>query len=254
MPRIDAQTKSYEIDASHIVKKDIIPINMQGSNPQGIRLSVNNQYFERNNKPWFPLMGEMHYNRVPYQNWEEEILKMKSAGLAIIATYIFWNEHEPQKGVWDWKDNRDLKHFLELCKKHGMYVWLRIGPWSHGEQKNGGFPDWIESMKGKRSNDPAYLAEVAKLFDQISKQTNNLYFTPGGPIIGVQLENEYASGQMGHISKLKEMALTAGIQPVYWSVTGNTVFDDSKMEVIPLQGAYPYRGWEKAGGGATKDL
>jgi beta-galactosidase len=196
---INAQIKSYEIDASHVVKKDIMAIDMEATNPQGIKLSVNNECFEKNNKPWFPLMGEMHYNRVPYQSWEEEILKMKSAGLAIIATYIFWNEQEPQKGVWDWKDNRDLRHFVELCKKHGMYVWLRIGPWSHGEQLNGGFPDWIEQMKGKRTNDPAYLSEVAKLFEQISKQTNNLYFKSAGPIIGVQLENEYASGQQGHI-------------------------------------------------------
>lgn len=249
-----AQSKVYEIDARNLAKKEIKAIGMSATNPQGTNLSVNNRYFEKNGKPWIPLMGEIHYNRVPPQYWEDAIIQMKSAGLSIIATYVFWNEHEPEKGVWDWKGNRDLRRFIELCKKNNMLVWLRIGPWSHGEQLNGGFPEWIEKMKGKRTNDPAYLAQATKLFNQIGDQTKDLYFKDGGPIIGAQLENEYASGQPGHISMLKKIALAANIHPVYWSVTANTVFDDNKMPVIPLQGAYPYRGWEKAGGSATRDF
>jgi len=227
---------------------------MSAKAPDGTILSANSQYFEKNGKPWFPLMGEIHYNRVLPREWEKEIIKMKSGGLSVVATYIFWNEHETAKDVWDWKGNKDLKKFISLCQKNHMYVWLRIGPWSHGEQLNGGYPDWIQKMKGHRSNDPAYLTESAKLFNQISEQTKDLYFVQGGPIIGVQLENEYASGQAEHISKLKEIAQQTQINPVYWSVTANTVFDDKKMEVIPLQGSYPYRGWEKGGGGATKDF
>jgi len=242
------------IDASHLASFKPIPIPMKGENPQGVALSVNSRYFEKNGKPWFPVMGEMHYNRVRPQDWEDEILKMKSGGLSIIASYVFWNEHETAKGVWDWEDNRNLRKFVGLCGKHGMYVWLRIGPWCHGEQLHGGHPDWINTMKGKRSNDPEYIAESKKLFEQIGKQTKGLYFKDGGPVIGVQLENEYASGEAAHISILKNLALGADITPVYWTVTANTVFDDVKMEVIPLQGSYPYRGWEKAGGKATKDF
>ncbi|MGM9478306.1 beta-galactosidase [Pedobacter sp. GSP4] len=227
---------------------------MSGINPSGTRLGVNNQYFTKNNQPWFPLMGELHYNRVRPEEWETEILKMKSGGLSIVATYIFWNEHEREKGVWDWTGNRDLHQFILLCQKHGLYVWLRIGPWSHGEQLNGGFPDWIQRLKGHRSNDPEYVKESEKLFNQIGQQAKGLFFADGGPIIGVQLENEYASGQAEHISTLKAMAQKAQINPVYWTVTANTVFDDGKMEVVPLQGAYAYRGWEKAGGVATKDF
>lgn len=227
---------------------------MQGSNPSGNTLAANNQYFIKNGEPWYPLMGEIHYNRVHPQDWEEALLKMKSGGLSIVATYVFWNEHERQKGKWDWENGRNLRRFVDLCKKHGLYVWLRIGPWSHGEQLHGGHPDWINSMKGKRSNDSAYLAESSQLFQQIGKQTSGLYFKNGGPIIGVQLENEYASGQAEHISTLKKIALSSKIEPVFWSVTANTVFDDTKQEVIPLQGGYPYRGWEKDGGKATKDF
>jgi len=244
----------YKIDVGNALSKQRTAIPMRATNPEGMVLSVNSQYFEKDGKPWFPVMGEMHYNRVLPQEWEREIIKMKNGGLSIIATYVFWNEHEIAKGVWDWKGNKDLNRFIRLCQKHNMYVWLRMGPWSHGEQLNGGYPDWIQKMEGHRSNDPEYLKESTKLFDQISQQTKGLYFAEGGPIIGTQLENEYASGQIDHISKLKEIAQQAQINPVYWSITANTVFDDKKMEVIPLQGSYPYRGWEKGGGGPTKDF
>lgn len=225
-----------------------------GMSPDGTELGVNNIYFEKNHAPWFPLMGELHYIRYPEKYWEEEILKMKSGGLVIIATYVFWNAHENSKGTWNWRGIRDLHRFTELCRKHGMYVWLRIGPWSHGEQLFGGFPEWINRMEGKRSNNSEYLAESQKLFNQIGEQTKELYFKDGGPIIGVQLENEFASGDISHIGTLKKMALQAGITPVYFTVTANTVFQDKSYEAITLQGAYPYRGWEPGGGKATKDF
>nr|WP_262888576.1 beta-galactosidase [Chitinophaga polysaccharea] len=227
---------------------------MNGADNKGIVIGANNKYFTRNGEPWYPLMGEMHYNRVPPENWEEEILKMKAANLSIIATYVFWNEHETEPGKWNWQYGRNLRHFIQLCAKHGMYVWLRIGPWSHGEQLYGGFPEWIEKMKEKRSNAPAYLAKAKVLYDQIADQTKALYYSDGGPVIGIQLENEYATGQQQHISALKKMAVESGIHPVFWSVTSNSLIDETKTEVIPLQGSYPYRGWERAGGGPTKDF
>ena len=252
---LTAKAQVYKIAAGYKTSATTVPIdNMFGSNEKGISLTVNNKYFVKNNQPWFPLMGELHYNRVPAKDWETEILKMKSAGLSIVATYVFWNEHETARNIWDWKNNCNLRRFVSLCAKNNLYVWLRIGPWSHGEQLNGGFPNWIQSMKNNRTNNATYISEAAKLYQQIGEQTKGLYFKNGGPIIGCQLENEYASGQAAHISKLKEMALNAHINPVYWTVTANTLFDDKKMEVIPLQGSYPYRGWENAGGNATKDF
>lgn len=244
----------YTIDASQLSKGNLLHLPMKGSNPDGTILSVNNYYFEKDGKPWFPVMGEFHYNRVQPQYWKEELLKMKSGGLSIVSTYVFWNEHETSPDVWDWAANRDLRMFIEAAQSAGLFVWLRIGPWCHGEQLYGGHPEWVHKMKEKRSNNTVYLAGVKKIFDQIGKQTNGLYFKDGGPIIGVQLENEYAAGQSEHISKLKEIAQTSRNNPVYWTVTANTVFDENKMEVIPLQGAYPYRGWEKGGGGATLDF
>jgi len=252
---LSAQTPLYTINALHnVYKVRIGHLKVGGINPEGITLGANSSYFTKNDKPWFPLMGEFHYCRYPDQYWEEEILKMKSAGLSIISTYVFWNAQEHPKGDWHWNGNLNLRRFVELCHKHHMFVWLRIGPYGHGEQLYGGLPKWVEDMKGKRTNDPAYLKEVTTYFNQIGNQTKGLYFKDGGPIIGVQLENEYASGELGHIATLKRMALAAGIQPVYFSVTANTVFYADSFNVIPLQGAYPYRGWEKAGGGLTKDF
>ncbi|RLD84257.1 MAG: hypothetical protein DRJ07_05215 [Bacteroidetes bacterium] len=252
---IFAQPIIYELDASKVDKQaKTINLKVEPHPDAEIQFAANSRYFMRKGKPWFPLIGEFHYNRYPHQYWEEEIIKMKSAGLSIVATYIFWNAHEVPKGVWDWENDLNLRRFIELCKKHDMYVWLRIGPWAHGEQLYGGHPKWINRMLKKRTDSPKYLKEVTKLFQQIGEQTAGLYYNNGGAIIGVQLENEYTSGQKEHIETLRKIALKSNITPVYFSVTGNSVFNDKAYDTFPLQGGYPYRGWEKAGGTATPDF
>ncbi len=250
-----SEIQTASIDARGLKEPDTMGgTHMSGRSPSGTTLSVNRIYFERNGKPWFPLMGEFHYNRYPSSHWEEEIVKMKSAGLSIVSTYVFWNAHEGPKGSWNWEDDLDLRTFIQLCHRHKMFVWLRIGPWCHGEQLHGGHPDWINDMSGKRSNDSAYLKEVEQLYSQIAQQSKELFFQDGGPIIGIQLENEYASGDQDHIGTLKKIALANGLTPVFFSITANTVFHDDLFEALPLQGGYPYRGWEAGGGKATKDF
>lgn len=108
--------------------------------PSGHSFSLNNLYYLKDGQPWYPVMGEIHYGRVPRADWEESILKMKASGVTVIATYVFWNYHEEKENTYIWEGNKDLRHFLELCHQHGMYVWLRIGPWCHGEVRYGGFP------------------------------------------------------------------------------------------------------------------
>lgn len=218
-----------------------------GTSPSGVKLSVNNKYFTKNSAPWFPLMGEFHYWRYPKLFWEEQLVKMKSCGIGIVSTYVYWGAHEKPEGTWKWDERLDLRHFIELCAKNGLYVWLRPGPYINADVRGGGFPDWIYNMKAKRTNDPVYLEKVKKYYDQVGEHTKGLYFSDGGPVIGIQLENEYASGEKTHIARLKEMALLAGMKPVYWSVTANTIFQFEQFEVLPLQGAYCYRGWEKPG-------
>ena len=130
-------------------------------------------------------MGEVHYSRLPREQWEPTILAMKAAGIDVVATYFFWIVHEETRGTYDWSGNRDVRAFVELCQKHDMDVWIRIGPWAHGEMKNGGFPDWLADVCKPRTLDPAYFAEVEKWYAAVAGQMKGLFYKDGGPIIGV---------------------------------------------------------------------
>lgn len=183
----------YEINAAVAPMKLYSDhLKLGGSNPNGETISVNNYFISKNSKPFIPITGEFHFSRYPSQYWDESIKKMKAGGINIIATYVFWNIHEEHEGKFRWDGDRDLKKFIALCAKNDMYVFVRVGPFCHGEIRNGGLPDWL---LGKplmiRSNDPAYLSYVERLYYQIDAQLKGSYFKDGGPVIGIQLENEY---------------------------------------------------------------
>ena len=194
-------------------------------------------------------MGEMHYSRVPEAEWEEQILKMKSAGVEIVAAYIIWIHHEEVEGEWEWSGQKDLRRFVQLCAKHGMYVVPRVGPWSHAEVRNGGFPDWLlAKTKQTRSNDPEYLKYVDEYFKQIGTQLKGLMWSQGGPVVAVQLENEYRGrpplGGAPHILKLKEMAQADGMRVPFFTVTGWDGAAIPKGAVLPVYGGYPDAPWD----------
>lgn len=222
-------------------------LHLGGKSATGHYLEIDSRYLMIDGKPMLPIMGEFHFSRYPAQFWEEEILKMKAGGISVISTYIFWIHHEEVDGSYDWSGDRDLRGFVQLCAKHGMYVYLRPGPWDHGEARNGGLPDWIAHQPGIRSNDPAYLAHVSRLDRQIGDQVRGLLWKDGGPIIGLQLENEYGlhGPEMGseHILKLKELAIAAGLEVPIYSVTGWPSLDFPPHEVIPVSGGYPDGFW-----------
>ena len=172
-----------------VIKSD--HLRMDGSSPTGGSISVNNFYMSIDGRPVIPVMGEFHYARYPREQWEEEILKMKAGGVNVLPTYVFWSLHEEVEGQFRWDGQRDLRYFLQLCKKHEMPVIIRIGPFCHGEIRSGGFPDWLFAKPLEvRSNDPEYLRLVKRLYTEIGRQTQGLYYKDGGPIIGCQLENE----------------------------------------------------------------
>ena len=201
-----------------------LPFALGGTSPDGHRFSANSRFLLRDGKPWFPIVGEFHYSRYPADRWEEEILKMKAGGIQVISTYIFWIHHEEIEGEFDWSGQRDLRRFVQLCQKHGLYVWIRIGPWAHGEVRNGGLPDWVVKNGPTRRNDPTYLAEVQTLYSQIGEQLKGMLWKDGGPVIGIQLENEYHEIGPGagaeHIEKLKQLAVAAGLDVPLYTITG----------------------------------
>ncbi len=217
------------------------------ASPSGQVLSINSRYLTRDGAPWLPVMGEFHFSRYPARLWEDEILKMKAGGIQVISTYVFWIHHEEIEGRFDWSEQRDLRRFLELCARHGMFVWLRIGPWAHGEARNGGLPDWLMAKGPTRVSDPAYLSYVRTFYGEIGRQAQGLFWKDGGPIIGVQIENEYSNrapnAGADHISTLKRMAVEAGIDAPVYTVTGwdNTVYPP--RTVTPVFGGYPDEAW-----------
>ena len=132
-----------------------------------------NKYLTKDEKPWFPVMGEIHFSRYRADLWEESLRKMKAGGLSIASVYVIWIHHEEEEGVFDFTGNRNLRGFLEAAKKVGISVFLRLGPWVHAEARNGGFPDWLQKKQDEidlRSNDPAYLAYVRRLWEKVYEQ------------------------------------------------------------------------------------
>ena len=244
------------IDATAPVPAPKPVLAKQGSarNPKGDRIGVNSQYLTFNGVPWLPVMGEFHYSRTPAEDWEPEILKMKAAGVQIISTYVIWIHQEQAEGVYDWSGQRDLRRFVQMCAKHGMYVYPRIGPWVHAEVRNGGLPDWVLRNGPTRQNDPVYLREVDSFYKQIGGQLGGLLWKDGGPVIGVQIDNEYRDRGPGrgdeHIRTLKRMAVDAGLDvPLYTA----TAWDNAVAPldaVLPVFGGYPDAPWE----GSPKQL
>ena len=185
--------ESYSVDVSE-VKTEVIRhhLDLGGSNAEGDSIAVNSFYIERGGRPYIPVIGEFHYARFPRQYWDEELKKIKAGGVSVVATYVFWILHEFKEGEFDWSGDLDLRYFVELCKQNGLDLIVRIGPFAHGEMRNGGLPDWLYGRPIEvRSNDPAYLYYVNRLYREIGTQLRGLLFKEGGPVIGLQIENEY---------------------------------------------------------------
>jgi hypothetical protein len=223
------------------------------TSPSGHAVGINSRYLTLDGRPWLPVMGEFHPTRYPSQYWEDEIVKMKSAGVDVVSFYVIWAHHEPKPGAFDWSGDRDIRRFVDLCARHGMKVFIRIGPWAHAEVRYGGSPEWLVNLAPTRRNDAAYLGYVERYWKEIAGQMKGEFWKDGGPIIGVQLENEYnliGPGMgVGHIETLKKLALSLGFDAPLYTVTGwdGTVYP--KGEVAPVFGGYLDEPW---GLGVTK--
>ena len=222
-------------------------LNMGGKNPKGEEINVTSRYFTRNGKPWIGVMGEFPFSRYSRENWHRELAKMKAGGITIVSTYLFWIYHEEIEGKMDFGGDNDIRAFIEECKDVGLDVVIRIGPWAHGECRNGGFPDWLLKKDYKlRDNNEEYLAIVKKWYQSIYNEVKGLFYKDGGNIIAVQIENEFVDNAE-HLAKLKEIAVECGfIAPIY-TVTGWNSASGAKIpvdEVVPVFGGYCEAPWE----------
>ena len=216
-------------------------------NPAGSVLSLDARSLLRDGKPWAPVMGEFHFSRYPESEWREELLKMKAGGIDIVATYVFWNHHQETPGAFDWSGRRNLRQFILAARDAGLDVVVRCGPWCHGEVRNGGIPDWMLGQDWKvRTDDPRYLEKVRVLYDEIAAQVRGLLWKDGGPIVAVQLENEYG-GPADHLLTLKKMARDAGLDVPYYTRTGWPALKTPMPfgEILPLYGVYSEGFWDR---------
>ncbi|KPF47656.1 hypothetical protein IP87_16895 [beta proteobacterium AAP121] len=223
----------------------------EGRGPQG-HIAVNDRYLTLNGRPWFPVMGEFHYSRYPAADWEEQLLKMKAAGVGVVASYVVWAHHAPTSPAASFEGQRDLRRFVQLAQRHGLLVFLRPGPWVHAELRFGGLPDWLVDSVPTRRNDAQYLAHTETWFAQVAQQLRGLLWKEGGPVIGLQIENEYnRSGPLQgreHIAQLKQLLRAQGLDVPLYTATGwdRAVFP--RGEVIPVFGSYVDEPWSARSG------
>ena len=195
-----------------------------------------------------PVMGEVHYSRIPADEWPAEVRKIKEGGVTIIATYVFWNHVEEQEGIFNWSGQRDLRRFLEVCRSEQMPVVLRVGPFCHGEVRCGGMPDWLFSKGCEvRTTDPAFMTYVERLYRQIFTQVQGLQWKDGGPVIAAQFDNEYR-GPGEYLMALKHMARGIGYALPFYTRTGWPALTTPVPfgELLPLYGDYADGFWEKS--------
>ena len=195
-----------------------------------------------------PVMGEVHYSRIPVDEWQQEVRKMKEGGVTIIATYVFWNHIEEMEGVFRWDGQRNLRRFIEVCHQEQLPVVLRLGPFCHGEVRNGGIPDWVFTKGCKiRQENPMFLAMVEKLYRQIFMQVQGLQWKDGGPVIACQFDNEYR-GKGEYLMALKRIATGIGFDLPFYTRTGWPELSTPVPfgEMLPLYGDYADGFWERS--------
>ncbi len=182
--------------------------------PQAQSFVAGHGEFLLDGKPFQIISGSMHYERIPRAYWRARLRMAKAMGLNAITTYVFWNWHEPKPGVYDFSGNRDVAEFVREAQQEGLYVILRPGPYSCAEWDFGGFPAWLlkDPTMVVRSRDPKFLAAARAWLLQLGKELAPLQIGNGGPIIAVQVENEYGSYGDDHVymEDIHHMLVDAG--------------------------------------------
>lgn len=162
---------------------------------KGGTFTTGDKTFLLNGKPFVVKAAELHYPRIPRPYWEHRIKMCKALGMNTICMYVFWNIHEQQEDQFDFTGQNDIAEFCRLAQKNGMYVIVRPGPYVCAEWEMGGLPWWLLKKKDirLREQDPYFMERVEKFMSKVGEQLAPLTIQHGGPIIMVQVENEYGS-------------------------------------------------------------
>ena len=177
-------------------------------------IRIEHGQFILDGRPFQIISGEMHYARIPRADWRDRLRKARAMGLNTISTYVFWNLHEPRPGVYDFRGRLDIAEFVREAQQEGLYVILRPGPYVCSEWDLGGLPAWLladPAMK-LRSRDESFLRPAAEWMARLGRELAPLQITRGGPIIAVQVENEYGSFGSDHVymARIRDIVRKAG--------------------------------------------
>lgn len=199
-------------------------IGLSASAQNAHTFSLSKDNFLLDGKPFQIISGEMHPARIPRMYWRNRIQMAKAMGCNTIAVYLFWNYFEQEPGKFDFSDNRDFSEFIKICNEEHMWVLLRPGPYVCAEWDFGGLPPYLLSIPDikVRCSDPRYIKAVNRYVNTISKRVKPLLCTNGGPIIMVQVENEYGSyaNDKNYTAQLKNMWVQNGINVPFYTADG----------------------------------
>ena len=180
--------------------------------------AIGDKTFLLNGKPFVVKAAEVHYPRIPRPYWEHRIKMCKALGMNTLCLYVFWNIHEQQEGVFDFTGQNDVAEFCRLAQKNGMYVIVRPGPYVCAEWEMGGLPWWLLKKKDirLRERDPYFMERVRIFEKEVGKQLASLTIENGGPIIMVQVENEYGSYGVDkpYVSEIRDIVKASGFDKV----------------------------------------
>ena len=165
--------------------------------------------FLLNGEPYVVKAAELHYPRIPRPYWDQRVKLCKALGMNTVCLYVFWNAHEPNPDEFDFTGQNDLREFVKICQENDMKVILRPGPYVCAEWEMGGLPWWLLKKKDikLRENDPYFLERVDKFQKAVAEQVGDLTIADGGPIVMVQVENEYGSYGVDkpYVSNIRDM-------------------------------------------------
>ena len=174
--------------------------------------------FMLDGKPFVVKAAEVHYPRIPRPYWEHRIKMCKALGMNTLCLYVFWNIHEQREGEYDFTGQNDVAEFCRLAQKNGMYVIVRPGPYVCAEWEMGGLPWWLLKKKDikLRERDPYFMERVRLFEKEVGKQLSSLTVENGGPIIMVQVENEYGSYGIDkpYVSEIRDIVKQSGFDKV----------------------------------------
>ncbi len=185
----------------------IVVVNCSIATAQQSSFEIKDGEFLNNGKAVQIHSGEMHYARVPKEYWRHRLKMMRAMGLNAVATYVFWNYHHPTPTSWDFTtENHNIREFIKTAQEEGLFVILRPGPYACAEWDFGGYPWWLQQNKDLviRANNPAFIDSCKTYINKLYAEVKDLQASQGGPVIMVQVENEFGS----YADQRKDIPLT----------------------------------------------